>query len=94
MPSRRLGRPLSRFSLTVRETSRSRVSYCEPMDVVAVWLAESGYSAGALWPLMVLIGLAVGVPFGLAEFAFHRAALRRALRFVRPPIAMAPVPSQ
>ncbi len=65
-----------------------------PMVVVAVWLAESGYSAGALWPLMVLIGLAVGIPFGLAEFAFHRAALRRALRFVRPPIAMAPVPSQ
>jgi exopolysaccharide production protein ExoZ len=65
-----------------------------PMVVAAVWLAESGYSVGALWPLMVLIGLAVGVPFGLAEFAFHRAALRRALRFVRPPIAMAPVPSQ
>jgi len=65
-----------------------------PMVVAAVWLAESGYSAGALWPLIVLIGLAVGVPFGLAEFAFHRAALRRALRFVRPPIAMAPVPSQ
>jgi peptidoglycan/LPS O-acetylase OafA/YrhL len=66
-----------------------------PMVVAAVWLADSGYSAGALWLPMVLIGLAVGVPFGLAEFAFHRAALRRALRFVRPPAAaMAPVSSQ
>lgn len=66
-----------------------------PMVVAAVWLADSGTSAGALWPLMVLIGLAVGVPFGLAEFAFHRAALRRALRFVRAPAAaMAPVSSQ
>ena len=62
-----------------------------PMVVAAVWLANSGYSAGALWPLMALIGLAVGVPFGLAEFAFHRAALRRALRFVGPPVAAAPV---
>ena len=66
-----------------------------PMVVAAVWLAQSGYSAGALWLPMVLIGLAVGVPFGLAEFAFHRAALRRALRFVRPPAAaMTPVSSQ
>jgi len=66
-----------------------------PMVVAAVWFANSGYSAGALWLPMVLIGLAVGVPFGLAEFAFHRAALRRALRFVRAPAAaMAPVSSQ
>jgi hypothetical protein len=61
------------------------------MVVAAAWLANSGYSAGDLWPLMALIGLAVGVPFGLAEFAFHRAALRRALRLVRRP-AVAPVP--
>jgi peptidoglycan/LPS O-acetylase OafA/YrhL len=66
-----------------------------PMVVAAVWFANSGYSAGALWLPMVLIGLAVGVPFGLAEFAFHRAALRRALRVVRPSAAaMAPVSSQ
>ena len=58
-----------------------------PMVVAAVMLANSGYSAGALWPLMVLIGLAVGVPFGLAEFAFHRFALRQALRLFRPPAA-------
>ena len=58
-----------------------------PMVVAAVMLADFGYSAGALWPLMVLIGLAVGVPFGLAEFAFHRFALRQALRLFRPPAA-------
>jgi peptidoglycan/LPS O-acetylase OafA/YrhL len=65
-----------------------------PMVVAAVWLANSGYSAGSLWPLMFLIGLAVGVPFGLAEFAFHRAGLRRALRFVRRLAAMAPADSR
>ena len=65
-----------------------------PMVVAAVWLAESGYSAGALWPVMALIGLAVGVPFGLAEFACHRAALRHVLPWVRPPVAMAPATSR
>ena len=46
-----------------------------------------------------LLGFAVvmstRLPFGLAEFAFHRAALRRALRFVRLKAgAMAPVASR
>lgn len=58
-----------------------------PMVVAAALLAGQGYSPGALWPLMVLIGLAVGLPFGLAEFAFHRAALRAILRRVRPSAA-------
>ena len=66
-----------------------------PMVVAAAMLTSSGYSAGELWPLMVLIGLVVGIPFGLAEFAFHRTALRRILRFFQAPVA-APVklPSQ
>ena len=64
-----------------------------PMVVAAVWLANSGYSPGTLWLLMALIGMAVGVPFGLAEFAFHRVALKRALRLVRR-TARAPVPSR
>jgi hypothetical protein len=44
---------------------------------------------------MVLIGLLVGLPFGLAEFALHRIALRRILRLVRPrAAAIAPVSTQ
>ena len=66
-----------------------------PMVVAAAMLTGYGYSAGALWPLMVLIGLVVGIPFGLAEFAFHRIALRRILRFFRAPVAApANLPSQ
>ncbi len=56
-----------------------------PMVVAAAIFAGQGYSAGALWPLMIVIGIAVSLPFGLAEFAFHRAALRAVLGFVRPP---------
>ena len=66
-----------------------------PMVVAAAMLTGSGYSAGELWPLMVLIGLVVGIPFGLAEFAFHRTALRRILRFFQAPVAQpAKLPSQ
>lgn len=77
-----------RFALTLGNASYGLfLLHYAPMVVAAVWLGGQGYSAGALWPLMVLIGVAVGLPFGLAEFAFHRAALREVLRLVRPPVA-------
>ena len=47
-----------------------------PMIVASVLLAGGGYSSPALFGLMLLIGFGVGVPFGLAEFAFHRAILK------------------
>jgi hypothetical protein len=36
-----------------------------------------------MWAILFLVGIAVGVPYGLAEFAFHRAALRSALPLFR-----------
>ena len=47
-----------------------------PMSAASVLLAGTGYAAPALFGLMLLIGFGVGVPFGLAEYAFHRAILK------------------
>lgn len=54
-----------------------------PMVAAVPLLSGHGLSAWALWTIMVVIGLVVGVPFGLVDFAFHRAALRTLLRRVR-----------
>lgn len=49
------------------------------MAVGASLLKGTGLSVGEMWAVLFIIGLAVGLPYGLGEFAFHRAALRRAL---------------
>ncbi|HKS62671.1 MAG TPA: acyltransferase [Xanthobacteraceae bacterium] len=49
------------------------------MAVAASLLKGTGLSVGEMWVVLFFIGLAVGVPYGLAEFAFHRAALHAAL---------------
>jgi peptidoglycan/LPS O-acetylase OafA/YrhL len=49
------------------------------MAVGASLLKGTNFSVGEMWGMLFLVGLAVGLPYGLAEFAFHRAALRRAL---------------
>ena len=53
------------------------------MAVAASVLKGSGFSVGEMWAILFVIGLAVGMPYGLFEFAFHRAALRRALPLFR-----------
>lgn len=73
-----------RFALTLGNASYGLfLLHYAPMVAAAAILAGTGYSAGALWPLMTMIGLVIGLPFGLAEYAFHRAALRQVLRFVQ-----------
>jgi len=47
-----------------------------PMISAAALLAGTGYPAWALFLFMITIGLAVGVPFGLLEYSFHRKSLR------------------
>jgi peptidoglycan/LPS O-acetylase OafA/YrhL len=47
-----------------------------PLVVGATFLTGYGLSTALLWPVLFLIGVAVSIPFGLAEFAFHRTALR------------------
>ncbi len=54
------------------------------MAVGGSLLKGTGFSVGEMWAILFLIGLAVGLPYGLAEFAFHRAALRRALPLFKP----------
>jgi peptidoglycan/LPS O-acetylase OafA/YrhL len=49
------------------------------MAVGASLLKGTGFSVGEMWGILFLVGIAVGLPYGLAEFAFHRAALRRVL---------------
>jgi exopolysaccharide production protein ExoZ len=39
-------------------------------------LAGTGFSAWTLWPILLAIGIATGVPFGLAEYALHRRVTR------------------
>ena len=53
------------------------------MAVGASLLKGTGLSVGEMWAILFLLGLAVGLPYGLAEFAFHRAALRQALPLFR-----------
>ena len=53
------------------------------MAVGASLLKGTGLSVGEMWAILFLVGLAVGLPYGLAEFAFHRAALRGALPLFR-----------
>ena len=62
-----------------------------PMVVAAVWLANSGYSAGALWPLMALIGLVGRRPVRACRIRLssRRAETGSAFR-ARPVGAMAP----
>jgi peptidoglycan/LPS O-acetylase OafA/YrhL len=57
--------------------------HVSPMAVGASLLTGIGLSVGEMWAVLFLIGLAVGLPYGLAEFAFHRAALRKALELFR-----------
>lgn len=55
-----------------------------PMIAASVLLTGTGYTAPALFGLMLVIGFGVGVPFGIAEFASHRAILKWLLaRFFR-----------
>ena len=42
----------------------------------AALLAGYNLPAFALWPILFVVGLIVGVPFGVVEFGFHRTALR------------------
>jgi exopolysaccharide production protein ExoZ len=56
----------------------------------ATWLAGTALSAFALWPILFLAGVIVGVPFGLAEFSFHRTALRSLLSRFRTRSAAVP----
>ena len=53
------------------------------MAVGASLLKGTGLSVGEMWAVLFVVGLAVGLPYGLAEFAFHRAALRAALPLFR-----------
>ncbi len=47
-----------------------------PMIAAATLLTGAGYTSPALFGIMLLLGFAIGIPFGLAEFGFHRATLR------------------
>lgn len=49
------------------------------MALAGALLAGSGLTAWALWPILLAIGIAGGMPFGLAEYAFHR-RISRAVR--------------